>query len=554
MKLGWPMATTNLNFFKSQAFSIHDVGKVWNTTQFDSNSTIQSKMDESAEALLVTELDEFCNSEFLSEDGLREIFERHEVTPNNEYAGDFFFWACNNERVTEGIFRLLLEYFPAAARDTDEDGWTPLHVACVFNKSTTIGIVQLLIDAAPDSVRSVDSHGNMLLHLLCPKNSTNQTAEVEITELLIEKYPEAVRHADNDGYLPIHMAASFKSPELCQVLIEAYPGSEQNMTNNIGMLLLHFACYHGTADTVEYLYDLYPDAINHADKDGYYPIHGVFSGLCKRDNPEGAIEIVQYLLDCDPNVKLQKHEGDSLLQYACQHEYNDSYINAGIEIIKLIYDAHPEAIEGIVVPVIQYWYPQVQPFIYGQLIYARQAKNLRLMTRPDENGQLPLHRALQYNVRLGSIKLLVKGNHHALQSPDNSGALPLHMACQHHDSASVIRYLVGLDTSTLEVVDTDGNSALHYACRGARLEIIALLLDEFGAVSVSKRNTDKKLAIDLLWESDLVSDRESIEYIDSVYRLMRAYPETAMSLGAQAQSTLAACPGENGKKRKFGHV
>ena len=44
------------------------------TLNSNSNSTIQSKMDESAKALLVTELDEFCNSEFLSEDGLREIF------------------------------------------------------------------------------------------------------------------------------------------------------------------------------------------------------------------------------------------------------------------------------------------------------------------------------------------------------------------------------------------------------------------------------------------------------------------------------------------------
>mmetsp|Transcript_27287 Transcript_27287/g.42874 ORF Transcript_27287/g.42874 Transcript_27287/m.42874 type:complete len:82 (-) Transcript_27287:98-343(-) len=79
-------------------------------------------------------------------------------------------------------------------------------------------------------------------------------------------------------------------------------------------------------------------------------------------------------------------------------------------------------------------------------------------------------------------------------------------------------------------------------------------LEKFDAVSVSKRNADEKLPIDLLWESDLVSDRESIEYIESVYRLMRAYPETAMSLGAQVQSTLAACPGENEKKRKFGHV
>ncbi len=184
-------------------------------------------MDESAKALLVTELGEFCNSDSLSEAGVREIIERHEVTHNNEYAGEFFFWAaCNNDSVNEAIFRLLLEYFPAAARATDEDGWTPLHYAC-GNKGTTRGIIQLLIDAAPASVRSVNNRGDMPLHLSCRIKSINQTAEVEITKLLIEKYPEAVRHADNDGYLPIHFVAGFRSPEFCQVLIEAYPGSEQ---------------------------------------------------------------------------------------------------------------------------------------------------------------------------------------------------------------------------------------------------------------------------------------------------------------------------------------
>jgi ankyrin repeat protein len=115
------------------------------------------------------------------------------------------------------------------------------------------------------------------------------------------------------------------------------------------------------------------------------------------------------------------------------------------------------------------------------------------MTTPDESGQLPLHRALRDNVTLGSIKLLVNGN-----------------------------------LSALDVMDREGNSPLHYACHGAKHNTIALLLEKYGAASVSKRNERNKLPIDLLLESDGVSDRESIEYTDSIYRLMRAYPETLM--------------------------
>ena len=86
--------------------------------------------------------------------------------------------------------------------------------------------------------------------------------------------------------------------------------------------------------------------------------------------------------------------------------------------------------------------------------------------------------------------------------------------------------MTGLDTSTLAAMDRDGNTALHLACRGARYEVIAMLLEKYDAASVSKRNAHKKLPIDLLWESNEVLDREGIEYIDSVIRLLKAYPET----------------------------
>mmetsp|Transcript_21245 Transcript_21245/g.32429 ORF Transcript_21245/g.32429 Transcript_21245/m.32429 type:complete len:224 (+) Transcript_21245:279-950(+) len=195
-------------------------------------------------------------------------------------------------------------------------------------------------------------------------------------------------------------------------------------------------------------------------------------------------------------------------------------------MIKVIYDAHPEAINNNIASSIHEYHQQIQTFINSELVYARQAKDLRLVTSPDGNGQLPLHIAIRKNATLGSIKLLEKGNPHAVQSPDNRGALPLHVACEHHDYTRVVQYLAGLDTSTLSSVDGEGNTALHYACRGAKYDTIAMFLDKYDAVSVSKRNAQKKLPIDLLWESSEVLDRESVEYTESVFRLLKAYPET----------------------------
>eukprot|EP00984_Skeletonema_dohrnii_P031635 scaffold24379_cov115-Skeletonema_dohrnii-CCMP3373.AAC.2 len=479
---------------------------------------------------LSNELLVFCQSDSLSEEGLREIIERHALTGVNHPCNYIsFLVACRSERVTDGIIRCLLEYFPDAASAIDK-GWSPLHCAC-RNPNMTLKIIQLLIDAAPDSVSSVNSGGSMPLHCLCYSENLDDAAAIEILNLIIEKYPEAVRHANSKGYLPIHIASKHKSTEFCRVLIEAYPGSER-MSNVEDELPLHRACTKNSFAAVQYLYKLYPDAINHTTTtEGLYPIHYAIRSKGRiRDDPIAAVDIVKYLLDCDPNVKFQKVGGiRSLLHCACFLGYNGSTIDVGIQIIKAIYDAHPEAIDDNRMSNIQSCHERVRAFIDGELVHARQAKDRRLMTTPDEKGQLPLHTALQNNVRLGSIKLLVKGNTPAVQSPDNSGALPLHIAW------------TGTQLSILLATLLDMRS-------------IALLLDKFDAVSVSKRNAHEKLPIDLLWESNEVEDKESVEYTESVFRLLTAYPETVMNICIQQQQSASAnCPTSSGKKRKFGN-
>ena len=182
----------------------------------DNNNSQQS-----AESLLSEELLELCcKSESLSEEGLHEIIERHDLTPKNHDVGDyeFFLRACYNKRVNEGIIQCLLEYFPDAASTTDQGGGSPLHYACC-NKNMTVNIIQLLVDAAPDSVRSVTDCDRTPLHYLC-SNTLDEAAALEILELLIMKCPEAIRHANNNGDLPIHCAGGSggRSPEFCSVL------------------------------------------------------------------------------------------------------------------------------------------------------------------------------------------------------------------------------------------------------------------------------------------------------------------------------------------------
>jgi len=453
------------------------------------------------------------------------------------------------------VVKLLLECNSKMALQ-ELNGRSLLLRACLkkYDKSNlhlnaALEIIKVICDACPESLRKENNNGCLPLHIAA------RDSALEIVKLLLEKYPEAVRHANNKGILPIHAAASGStSPELCCMLIEAYPGSER-MPARVGALPLHIACAKNTVATVEYLYTLYPDAINHTTSYGY-PIHFAITGIMYRNNPAGSAEIVEFLLGCDPTVKLQKFQGESLLYFACNLAYNDSNIEAGIQVIKGIYDAYPEAIEdNNIASNIHRYHQQVQAFINNELVYARQAKDLRQMMTPDGNGQLPLHTALQNNVRLGSIKLLVKGNPSAIRNVDaNNFAFPLHVACQHHDSTTVLQYLIGLDIRTLGTVDYDNNTVLHYACRGAKHDTIALLLEKYEAVSVSKRNAQNKLPIDILFESSDVLDRDSVEYTDSVFRLLKAYPETIMNCSMNMIQPADTYANQNGKKRKLDAV
>eukprot|EP00985_Skeletonema_marinoi_P017912 scaffold9918_cov153-Skeletonema_marinoi.AAC.1 len=259
--------------------------------------------------LIEFQLNKICKCKtfnLLSEEVLRELITRHGLKPNNnlnirDY--EFFLWVCANERVTEGIIRCLLEYFPDAGSFTSTDGKTPLHLIC-NNTNVTRSMVELLIDAAPNSVRIVTQLGWMPLHCLCLNRKLDDETSMEILKLLIQKCPQAVRHADYDtGFLPVHRACGSRAPDFCRVLIEAYPGSERITASN-GMLPIHIACTSNTVATVEYLYKLYPVVIHHKTANGVYPIHFAMKGIKKRPSPGpdpmDAVDVVQFLLDCVP--------------------------------------------------------------------------------------------------------------------------------------------------------------------------------------------------------------------------------------------------------------
>jgi hypothetical protein len=85
------------------------------------------------------------------------------------------------------------------------------------------------------------------------------------------------------------------------------------------------ACADNNVATAKYLYKLYPESINVAANDGGSIITSAIWGMqFSEDNSESAVEIIQFLLDCDPDVVLQKYHDAFPLYWVCVWARNEN--------------------------------------------------------------------------------------------------------------------------------------------------------------------------------------------------------------------------------------
>ena len=398
------------------------------------------------------------------------------------------------------------------------------HQACA-NENVTLEIVQLLYHTFPGALQLRNDGGSLPIHRLCYNKDLDDINSLDILRFMLSIGPNLQKEANNRGYLPIHYAVMYKSTAFCKELINAYPESLRMVETSEGILPIHYACANGkrddTADTIQYMLELDRELVNAEDSNGYLPIHcAAMSGMTKS---------IELLLKFDPDAASKEvNNGSRLLPLHIACSYDDTNLSS----IQVLYDAYPEAIlihrAGGIPPDFarsEENEPAIE-FLQTQLVYARQAQDMIAMATVDDDGWLPLHRALKDNISLGSIKLIVRGNPAAVRVvADQMGAYPLHIACK-FSPAKVVKYLVELYGDTvLNIVDANNNSPLHYVCHGGNLRVMKYLL-EVNVPSVSERNNDNKLAIHLLFEcGENTLDRDSLEYIETIHQLLLANPE-----------------------------
>ena len=449
-----------------------------------------SDQNNNRQALLTAQLADYCRSDALSEDGLRDKINRLRVVVDDDLPHDrdtteeelLLHEVCDNERVTEGIIRCILGKITTAAMADDDDEKLPLDYV-LWNRNVTLKIVQLLIDAAPESIMHQDNKGFMPIHQLCGNYDLEEEEALKILKFLIDKSPQSARHADKDFDLPIHIAClEPRSPEFCRMLIESYPGSER-IVNNSGMLPLHLACQSSTFATAEYFLNIFPEGIAMTSDCGY-PIHCAIAGIQFRENDAStAAKMVEYLLARDPNIASQTYAGSTPLEWALLQEY-DTNLHIGLRVIHLLYDAYPEAATAFD-PLL------IHKAISNETISEEIIRCLvvfvpRAAGGTDEEGHHPLHLACSHNnVTLKIVQLLLEASPVSIMHQDNIDSMPIHQLCCNHDlddaiALEILKFLIDKSPQSARHADKDDDLPIHLACDGLRSpEFCRLLIDSY---------------------------------------------------------------------------
>lgn len=334
---------------------------------------------------------------------------------------------------SEQIFHYLLQKSYESSRETNFDGYLPLHCAA-SNKSPRF--CKLLIDVYPESLKIEDEEGCLPFH-----NACRYGQRVDTVKYLYELYPESLHINDDDGYLPLHTAArnrGTQTDEIIKYLLTLDPAGASRLTSDGLRYPLHVACneYGINVSTVKLLFDEYPEVVSEeieypgAVFEGNLNTHRhkpLYLAINRAKRCVRAGEVVAYLMEQDKYIKEAKEMTSA--QLPLHHVLEED--NASLGTIKLIVKEFPECIHT-----------------------------------PNEQGAIALHVACEY-ATTDIVQYLVEtvGDDGSLEICDADGKYPLHYACVgcNHD---VIKYLLeeGNVSSISERTVTTNMLPFHLLC------------------------------------------------------------------------------------------
>ena len=300
---------------------------------------------------------ELCVSDKLSITSLQKTINRPGLIPINNHQETLFAFhhVCHNKNVTMEIIELLLEHFPDSARVLCSEFATsvlkhksisktyPLHIACC-NENCPSDVIRFLVEQYPSALGHLSNEvAGLPLHYYLARNSN---VDINTVKTMVEAYPQSLMitsgEEDEEILYPIHALLSnewtnnIHTITIVDYLLEFNPTCLRVRDGN-GHTPLHVACQSKRVNLiiVERLFNSWPEAIRIIDDSGWLPVHD----LCENSFIDDAValEILQFMLDADPNLPRCQTEGGYLpIHYAVDEK--------SFAFCKVLIDAYPESV------------------------------------------------------------------------------------------------------------------------------------------------------------------------------------------------------------------
>lgn len=344
-------------------------------------------------------------------------------------------------------------------------GYSPIHI--VFEHEFIDG-ANYLLDLDHSLLEKRDENGNTPLHVACSKGHVNlvKAFTLDSDACLV----------NNEGYSLLHVATAASKLDVIRVLVlkgfDPYEFTREEKLN-----CLHIACKKGNKEVVVYFLDevgMSPHSVSGVNKEldrpgGQQPIH--FAAL------HGHLLLLKYLINecnCDPNAEDNSGKTPALLAGEC----------GKVEVMGFLVEevgcnpghtaratgkvaAKRQAIHGACfsgsLPMVKYLIAtgKVDP-------YAADEAKVTPIACAAQEGKLEI---VQYLVQAGND---LNGGPNV---QDSTGRTPLHYACL-KGRDQIVRYLCTEGKADVNILDNSGETCLIVACKNGHKSIVSFLMEQ----------------------------------------------------------------------------
>uniref|UniRef100_A0A7S3L4W5 Uncharacterized protein n=1 Tax=Amphora coffeiformis TaxID=265554 RepID=A0A7S3L4W5_9STRA len=405
-------------------------------------------------------------------------------------------WKCPVE-----VTLRMLEITPPDERKAlllrrDECGNTVLHLCCAnIDERAEFTIMKNVLLLAPEALDIVNAYGDSPLHLLVSSpgytkshDFTVEIAAEEAVTSLLTLVEEQGTLQNNMGLTLLHCAIAHGAHERVVVQLLNIAPDAASVVDSRGMLPLHYCAAFGRIPWtfVQQLIEVYPAALLAPTVDGDTPLHLLVVNAQRQLNEAGLLDrntskIAELLLSTPRSQKcaLFTPNNEKLYPLHCC-----AVFDCPPQLTRILMESE-HAVEASTLPTHSGWTALhlacVTTTGNKSTENAEALATQRACRTFDKGDRTPIMLALEStSISAVLVKFLAKKCPKSALTPTKKGKnLPLHIALEHNVKDSIIQRLVKANPASLKMKNSAGDTALHIACRrGVPVSTVKFLLSK----------------------------------------------------------------------------